>query len=105
MQRKAFDWFLGENDLHLPVYDFRTKGSADGLEQNGLNLNQGAESLLSFLLSLLCIVESYGTVRKPLPEKEPKSTDEDSAAVTKRLPISELALKSGNAGKKSGKFA
>jgi len=59
LQKKAFDWFLGENDLHTPVYDFKTKGCADGLEQSGLNLNQGAESMLSFLLSLLCIVESY----------------------------------------------
>lgn len=103
--RRAFDWFLGENDLHIPVYDFRTKGSADGLEQDGLNLNQGAESLLSFLLSLLCIVESYGTVRKPLPEKEPKRTDEDSTAVTKRLPISDLTIKSKSTIQKSGKFA
>ncbi|KKL45301.1 hypothetical protein LCGC14_2357060, partial [marine sediment metagenome] len=61
MQRKAFDWFLGENDLHIPVYDFRTKGSGDGLERNGVNLNQGAESMVSFLLSLLCILESYST--------------------------------------------
>ncbi|MHC5061778.1 MAG: hypothetical protein ACYTFK_11925, partial [Planctomycetota bacterium] len=58
-QKKAFDWFLGENDLHIPVYDFRTMGSADGLTAEGVNFNQGAESLLSFLLSLLCVVESY----------------------------------------------
>ena len=61
LQRRAFDWFLGENDLHIPVYDFRTKGSGDGLERNGVNLNQGAESMVSFLLSLLCILESYST--------------------------------------------
>jgi len=70
LQRKAFDWFLGNNDLHIPVYDFRTKGSADGLEQSGVNLNQGAESMVSFLLSLLCIVESYSTRRE---EKQQKS--------------------------------
>jgi hypothetical protein len=58
-QKKAFDWFLGENDLHIPVYDFRTKGCSDGLTAGGVNFNQGAESLLSFLLSLLCVVESY----------------------------------------------
>jgi glycosyltransferase involved in cell wall biosynthesis len=59
LQRKAFDWFLGENDLHIPVYDFRTKGCCDGLMADGVNLNQGAESILSFLLSQLAIVESY----------------------------------------------
>ena len=64
LQTKAFNWFLGENDLHIPVYDFRTKGCSDGLEPSGLNLNQGAESLLSFLLSQLSIVESYSTERK-----------------------------------------
>ncbi len=59
LQKKAFDWFLGENDLGTPVYDFKTKGCSDGLMQNGLNLNQGAESTLCFLLSLLCVLESY----------------------------------------------
>lgn len=64
MQKKAFDWFLGDNDLSIPLYDFRTKGCQDGLEKNGVNLNQGAESLLSFLLALLCSVESYSPKRQ-----------------------------------------
>ena len=50
--------------MHIPVYDFRTKGCYDGLIQGGVNLNQGAESTLSFLLSLLAIVESYAVVDK-----------------------------------------
>ena len=64
LQRKAFDWFLGENDLHISLYDFRTKGCNDGLVPGGLNINQGAESTLSFMLSLLAIVESYTIVDK-----------------------------------------
>jgi len=64
LQRKAFDWFLGENDLHIPLYDFRTKGCNDGLLPGGVNPNQGAESTLSFLLSLLAIVESDTIVDK-----------------------------------------
>ncbi len=64
LQRKAFDWFLGANDLHIPLYDFRTKGCNDGLTRDGVNTNQGAESTLSFLLSLLVIVESYALVDK-----------------------------------------
>ncbi len=59
LQKKAFDWFLGDNDLSLPLYDFRTKGCADGLQKNGVNMNQGAESMLSFLMALLNIIESY----------------------------------------------
>lgn len=64
LQRKAFDWFLGENDLHMPLYDFRTKGCCDALTATGINDNQGAESMLSFLLGLLAIVESYTIVDK-----------------------------------------
>jgi glycosyltransferase involved in cell wall biosynthesis len=64
LQRKAFDWFLGQNDLRIPVYDFRTKGCNDGLTPDGVNTNQGAESTLSFLLSLLAIVESYAFIDK-----------------------------------------
>ena len=69
IQKKAFDWFLGDNDLSIPLYDFRTKGCQDGLEKNGVNLNQGAESLLSFLLALLCSVESYSPKRQSEPDK------------------------------------
>ena len=64
LQRKAFDWFLGENDLHVAVYNFKTKGCHDGLTAGGVNLNQGAESTLSFFLSLLTIIESYAAAEK-----------------------------------------
>lgn len=57
LQKEAFDWFLGKNDLQIPIYDFRTKGCSDGLEKSGVNLNQGAESMISFLLALLSIIE------------------------------------------------
>lgn len=50
--RSAFEWFLGRNDLGLELYDPRTGGCADGLQEDRINCNQGAESTLSFLLSL-----------------------------------------------------
>lgn len=59
LQRKAFDWFLGENDLNTPVYDSRTKGCCDGLMAGGININQGAESMVSYLMALLAAIESY----------------------------------------------
>jgi glycosyltransferase involved in cell wall biosynthesis len=65
LQRKAFDWFLGKNDLNIPLYDFRTKGCCDGLGSDGINTNQGAESMLSFLQSLLAIVESCTITDSP----------------------------------------
>ena len=51
--RRAFEWFLGRNDLNLPVYDPNTGGCHDGLHPDRLNANQGAESTLAFLQILL----------------------------------------------------
>lgn len=48
----VFDWFLGRNDLGQPIYDASTGGCHDGLMENQVNQNQGAESTLAFLLSL-----------------------------------------------------
>lgn len=57
--KESFYWFLGENDLGVPLYDYETKGCADGLMEKGVNLNQGAESTVSFLLALLAMIEEY----------------------------------------------
>ncbi len=51
--RRAFEWFLGRNDLNLPVYDPNTGGCYDGLHPDRVNSNQGAESTLAFLQILL----------------------------------------------------
>jgi len=51
--RRCFDWFLGRNDLNVPLYDYRTGGCCDGLTPDGANQNQGAESTLAWLFSLL----------------------------------------------------
>jgi hypothetical protein len=50
--RRAFEWFLGRNDLGLALYDSTTGGCRDGLHMDRLSQNQGAESTLAFLLSL-----------------------------------------------------
>jgi glycosyltransferase involved in cell wall biosynthesis len=51
--RKAFNWFLGDNDLRTPLYDFTTGGCRDGLHSDRVNENQGGESTLAWLMSLL----------------------------------------------------
>jgi hypothetical protein len=51
--RRAFDWFLGHNDLNLPIYDPTTGGCRDGLHPDRANENQGAESSLAFLQAVL----------------------------------------------------
>ncbi|MDF1751817.1 MAG: glycosyltransferase family 4 protein [Verrucomicrobiales bacterium] len=50
--KRAFEWFLGRNDLNLPIYDFATGGCGDGLHADGVSENQGAESTLAFHLAL-----------------------------------------------------
>src|SRR4051794_37007263 len=50
--RSAFEWFLGRNDLGQELYDPSTGGCCDGLQEDRINRNQGAESTLAFLLSL-----------------------------------------------------
>jgi glycosyltransferase involved in cell wall biosynthesis len=47
----AYTWFLGNNDVYIPLYDIHTKGCCDGLHRYGVNRNQGAESLLSWLIA------------------------------------------------------
>jgi hypothetical protein len=50
--KRAFEWFLGRNDLGLPLYDSSSGGCSDGLHQDRVSANQGAESTLAFHLSL-----------------------------------------------------
>jgi len=59
----SFNWFLGNNHLQQVIYNPRTGGCYDGLEESYVNLNQGAESTVSYLMARL-------TVEKILAEKQ-----------------------------------
>jgi hypothetical protein len=62
----CFNWFLGHNDLNLPLYDPKTGGCRDGLMADGINQNEGAESSLAWLLSLMTLQKLYAVeVLKP----------------------------------------
>jgi hypothetical protein len=61
--RRAFEWFLGRNDLGLPLYDSSTGGCCDGLHSDSVNQNQGAESSLAFHLALAEMKDAA----RPLP--------------------------------------
>ena len=50
--QRAFDWFLGWNDLGLEVCSPHTGGCRDALHVDRVNENSGAESTLAYLLSL-----------------------------------------------------
>ncbi len=55
----CFNWFLGQNDLNMSLYDPKTGGCRDGLMADGINMNQGAESSLAWLQSLLTMQKLY----------------------------------------------
>jgi hypothetical protein len=49
---KAVAWFVGDNDAHTPMFDPGTGGGYDGLEPDGRNENQGAESTIALIATL-----------------------------------------------------
>ncbi|HZJ18034.1 MAG TPA: glycosyltransferase [Patescibacteria group bacterium] len=53
LARKCFSWFLGNNSLKKSLYDYKNGGCHDGLHPDRVNLNQGGESLVSYLMSSL----------------------------------------------------
>ena len=63
----AFNWFLGDNDLQVPLYDSVTGGCRDGLHPDRANENQGAESTLSFLMALLEMRALQESEEKEIP--------------------------------------
>jgi len=74
----CFMWFLGENELRIPLYDHETTGCCDGLESYGVNRNQGAESSVSYIISYMKVLdaleqESTQTSIQTLPGADEKS--------------------------------
>ncbi|MCL1670896.1 glycosyltransferase [Elizabethkingia ursingii] len=55
LMQNAMNWFLGQNHLNQIIYNPATGGCYDGLEQHNVNLNQGAESTVSYLMARLCL--------------------------------------------------
>jgi len=57
---RCLRWFLGDNDINTPIYDYKTGGCCDGLSAHGPNRNQGAESTLAWLISLATMYDIVG---------------------------------------------
>jgi hypothetical protein len=69
---RCLNWYQGDNELHIPLYDHTTGGCRDGLRAQGANENQGAESTLCWLMALLAIYKHRGLGEiKQDDEKEP----------------------------------
>lgn len=63
----AFSWFLGSNHLHQIMYNPCTGGCYDGLEEKNVNLNQGAESTVSYLMARLTMETFFKSPEKQKP--------------------------------------
>ena len=70
---RAFSWFLGRNDLSIPLVDVESGSCSDGLHPDRANENRGAESVVSWLLALTEIRELY---RIGNPAMKPKAIRE-----------------------------
>ncbi len=71
---RVFTWFLGHNDLSLPLVDLETGSCRDGLHPDRANENRGGESAVSYLLSLteIRLANRLGSIRaKFLPRPSP----------------------------------
>ncbi|HLP95090.1 MAG TPA: glycosyltransferase [Saprospiraceae bacterium] len=61
----AFNWFLGNNHLHQMMYNSCTGGCYDGLEETQVNLNQGAESTVSYLMARMSLEQPASIKNSP----------------------------------------
>jgi hypothetical protein len=75
---RAYGWFLGDNDVGLPVAIPASGACQDGLEPHGVNLNQGAESTLMWLTAL----EHMRTLRRSATETSPEAARPRALAVS-----------------------
>jgi glycosyltransferase involved in cell wall biosynthesis len=79
----AFNWFLGNNRLNQIIYNPCTGGCYDGLEERHVNINQGAESTISYLLARLTLEMHNHTVRPNL--KKNNRTFKESTEIYHRI--------------------
>lgn len=85
----CFNWYLGKNDQQTQLYDYAGGGCRDGLTANGVNENQGAESTLSYLHSLLAMHGRRGLntdVHRVVDFKKRRVGHSDKASAHLNLP-------------------
>ena len=92
----AFNWFLGDNDLQIALYDPITGGCRDGLHPERVNENQGAESTLAFLMAQV-EMRLQGEVDGPQSSRDLFNASSDRDETTAHVPfevVSSLSVKS-----------
>jgi len=75
----AFNWFLGQNHLGQIIYNPCTGGCYDGLEETQVNMNQGAESTVSYLMARLAMQKMANKLDLNLQPEESESRVEMEA--------------------------
>jgi glycosyltransferase involved in cell wall biosynthesis len=83
--RRAFEWFLGRNDVGNSLYDPVSGGCCDGLSPEGPNVNQGSESTLSFLLALVELRLLEQTL--PIDKRQPEAARAETVSERRREPV------------------
>ena len=84
--RRCFEWFLGRNDLRQPVVDHATGGCRDGVQPEGINQNQGAESTLAWLHSLIALHIAMGAAEITVHDISAARSKPPIAAAPVRVP-------------------
>jgi hypothetical protein len=80
----AFNWFMGDNDLQIVLYDATTGGCRDGLHPERVNENQGAESTLAFLMAQL-EMRLFGELEGPRSRIESTTSHEKNRVTAHAL--------------------
>ncbi len=68
--RCCFEWFMGRNDLGVALYDYATGGCRDALHPERVNLNQGAESTIACIMSMLAMHSLMAKTKRRTPAME-----------------------------------
>jgi glycosyltransferase involved in cell wall biosynthesis len=86
----CFNWYLGKNDQQIQLYDYTSGGCRDGLTRHGANANQGAESTLSYLSSLLAVHNLRGLTGKDSGEL--KSDLDEASLENPDMPLRSVGI-------------
>jgi len=74
---RAARWFMGDNDVGVPVFDPATGGGFDGLKPHGVNRNQGAESTLAFVATMAQVAPCDAQLRQAGSDQRRRAPGED----------------------------
>jgi hypothetical protein len=90
--KRAFDWFLGKNDLRTALVDAETGSCSDGLHPDRPNENKGAESVLSYLLGLVEMRQFVNSAAVGATKPASRITSNGNGKNLSRLPLGSILV-------------